>query len=134
MTEWRASADLPAAFEAPATGRGFVAAVLPAWGLTALVEDARLVVSELVSNALRHAAGPASFHLELDGRVGGVRISLADGSSIPPVVAQLAHDAPSGRGLRIVEHLARAWGADIDGTGKRVWAELEVPADQAPSD
>jgi two-component sensor histidine kinase len=88
-----------------------------------------LVVSELVSNAVEHAPGSATYELEVVQIGSGVRISLADGSSIKPVVAELAHDRPRGRGMRIVEALTSSWGADDHDGGKRVWVELRGEPD-----
>lgn len=84
-------------------------------------------MSELIANAFlhtEHAEGGDIFELELLCRAEGLRISLADGSSIRPIIAALDHDRPSGRGLRIVRSLAEAWGAEDHLGGKRVWVEL----------
>jgi len=88
-----------------------------------------LIVSELVSNAVEHAPGSATYELEVVQQGSGVRIYLADGSSIKPVVAELAHDRPRGRGMRIVEALTDSWGSDDHDGGKRVWVELQGDAD-----
>jgi anti-sigma regulatory factor (Ser/Thr protein kinase) len=125
MGQLRAVVELPATLRSAATARAVIRALLPAWGLTPVVDDAELVVSELVSNAVEHAPGSETYELEVMQRGAGVRISLADGSSIKPVVAELARDRPRGRGMRIVEALTRAWGADDHHGGKRVWVELD---------
>jgi hypothetical protein len=85
------------------------------------------VVSELVTNAYRHAPGTDSFVLELIRRVHGLRLSLADGSAVRPVIRALSRDQPSGRGMRVVAALASAWGAEEDHGGKRVWIDLDEP-------
>lgn len=61
--------------------RAVANAVSTGWDLPSLVEDAELVVSELVGNPIEHAAGSDSSELELLPRPTGVRICLADGSS-----------------------------------------------------
>ena len=81
----------------------------------------------MVANAYRHAPGTDSFELELVELGDGVRISLADGSSIRPIVRELADDAPSGRGLHIVEVLVDEWGAEDHHGGKRVWVRMDRP-------
>jgi anti-sigma regulatory factor (Ser/Thr protein kinase) len=125
MAQLRMMLDLPATLRSASTARAVVRALLPGWGLPApVVDDAELVVSELVSNAVEHAPGSETYELEVVQRPDGVRISLADGSSIKPVVAALAHDRPRGRGLRIVEALTDEWGSDEHKGGKRVWVEL----------
>jgi anti-sigma regulatory factor (Ser/Thr protein kinase) len=122
----RALLDVPATPVAVAMARKIVAALFSAWGLSGLGEDAQLVVTELMSNAIDHAPGAESYELELVRRVDGVRIYLADGSSIRPVVAELAHDRPRGRGMQMVEALSSGWGADDHHGGKRVWVDLTL--------
>ena len=122
-----AAVDIPATVHAAAAARTVVDALLPVWNLADLQDDAKLIASELVTNAYLHAPGTDSFELELVRRSRGVRISLADGSSIRPVIAELSHDATSGRGMRIVACLASAWGAEDYHGGKRVWVELDQP-------
>lgn len=125
MAQWRASVDVPATPHGPAAARRVVAALLPAWGLESVVDDAQLVVSELVTNAYRHAPGTDSFELELVRRQHGVRISLADGASIRPIIAELGDAHPSGRGMLIISKLASNWGTEEHHGGKRVWVDLE---------
>jgi anti-sigma regulatory factor (Ser/Thr protein kinase) len=96
---------------------------LGAQGRPDLVPDAKIVVSELVANAVLHGADP----IRLQVVVGlGVRIAVFDGDPrTEQVLARASHPSePDGRGLCIVESLATAWGAaDCDG-GKLVWAAL----------
>jgi len=126
MGQWRASVDVPASVQGPAAARGVVAAVLPVWELPDLSDDAQLVVSELVTNAYRHAPGTDSFELELVRQSDGVRISLADGNAVRPVIAELHADhQPTGRGMAIVAALAVRWGAEDHHGGKRVWVDLQ---------
>ncbi len=127
MAQWRASIDVPASVQGPMAARRVVAALLPAWELPELSDDAELVVSELVTNAYRHAPGTDSFELELVRRDGGVRIALADGNSVRPVIAELSDQdtRPTGRGMAIVAALATRWGAEDHHGGKRVWVDLE---------
>ena len=127
MGQWRAQAEIPATVLAPRAARHTVAALLPGWQLEPLVDDALLVVSELVTNAVRHAPGQAGLELELVAHADRLRITVTDGSAIRPVVAHLQHTRPSGRGLHIVQALAARWGVDHLPDGKRVWAELATP-------
>jgi len=124
MGQWRAAADIPATVRGPAAARHLVLALLDGWQLGQLSSDAQLVVSELVSNAVEHAPGTDSFKLELLWHADRLRIALADGSSIRPVVAELDAERPRGRGMHIVAALADDWGADEHSGGKRVWVEL----------
>jgi anti-sigma regulatory factor (Ser/Thr protein kinase) len=125
--QWQAIIDLPATVHAPATARTVVGSLLEAWGLADVSHDAQLVISELVTNAYRHSGGADSFELELARLTDGVRMSLADGSSIRPIIRELAQDAPSGRGMHIVEVLAGDWGAENHHGGKRVWVRMDRP-------
>jgi anti-sigma regulatory factor (Ser/Thr protein kinase) len=114
-------------------GRAFASRALSDWGAPgggpAVAEDARLVVSELLSNACRHAGGPAELVLSLTG--GTLRIEVLDGSPALPS-PRMPHDAsrPSGHGLHLVQRLSSAWGVTGRADGKSVWAELAwLPAD-----
>ena len=131
MGELRARVDVPADAFGPTMARRLVVATTVGWGLASLSADAELVVSELVTNALLHAPGPESFELCVVRRPGGIRLELADGSSIAPVIRELEDGRPGGRGLRIVQTIAVAWGHDEEGGGKRVWVELGE-ADRSP--
>jgi hypothetical protein len=124
--------------------RVHVQTVLWEWGRAELGYDAGLVVTELVTNAVK-----ASRDLRPDPRVPPVRLWLAaepatglvlvlvgDASHEPPVHLDLDPGAASGRGLRLVEAMSRRWGwypAKTAGTVKVVWAEWDRPAllDQA---
>jgi anti-sigma regulatory factor (Ser/Thr protein kinase) len=127
---WRARADLPATSLAPVVSRRLVEQLLLAWDqphLDRLAEDARLVVSELVTNAVVHA-GDSGGALQLDVRAdqnGCLYIAVIDASSAAPVVRELTGDGEDGRGLHIVQQLGARWGVEPDGEGgKRVWIEL----------
>jgi anti-sigma regulatory factor (Ser/Thr protein kinase) len=123
-----ATRAVPATARGPAAARQFVRIALCAWGLDALEAAARLVVSELVSNAVEHAPGPDSVQVQLLREAGQVRICVADDATAMPMLQPLDDSAEHGRGLHIVAALSSAWGADNTTTGKTVWAELrDVP-------
>jgi hypothetical protein len=90
-------------------------------------DDALLVIGELVSNAIRHAA--TDLHLSLVVEPGHMRVEVFDADPRPPALLAADVDATSGRGLIIVASLARTWGygsAQREGlSGKIVWAELD---------
>jgi anti-sigma regulatory factor (Ser/Thr protein kinase) len=123
----RAIVDLPATTGAPRMARRIVGALMSGWELASLRVDAELVASELVANALMHAPGADSYEFAVIRRSNGVRLSLADGSSIVPVVRALEDARPGGRGLRIMQSLAAGWGHDTHDGGKRVWVDLAEP-------
>ena len=91
-----------------------------------LVDAAAIVVSELVTNSVRHSGGqpgdPILLRLSAPGR--GVRVEVVDdGRGFRPSVHQPPADAESGWGLFLVDQLAKRWG--ISDGGRVVWAELE---------
>jgi len=116
---------LPADAGAPALARAYVGR--QAVGLPPdLVDDALLVISELVTNAVQH--GEPEIVLRLQVGRGGLRASVQDAGSARPELP--AHNPDShavqGRGLRIVEALSSCWGVEPgdQASGKVVWFEL----------
>ncbi|MFF6984641.1 SpoIIE family protein phosphatase [Streptomyces sp. NPDC008343] len=102
---------------------------LAAWQMPDLVDEAMLLASELVTNALLHADSAVDVRLrEYPDRI---RIEVRDTAAAPPIPSALAltdsalAEAESGRGLIIVESLASAWGNSPSGRGKTVWFELD---------
>ncbi len=92
------------------------------------VETVELLASEVVTNALIHAGSRTRHGPDLTLRVGRgvVRVEVYDRSPAVPVRLQPAPLEPSGRGMWIVDGLARDWGIDHLPTGKRVWFEVAV--------
>ncbi|MGX1477237.1 UNVERIFIED_CONTAM: anti-sigma regulatory factor (Ser/Thr protein kinase) [Streptomyces canus] len=100
---------------------------LAAWNLDGLADIAALLVSELVTNALRHATGPIGVRLVRPEAVDGVLlVEVSDPLPDPPRERIAALDDESGRGLQLVAHAARRWGTRPGVTGKTVWFELAV--------
>ncbi|MFD0397140.1 ATP-binding protein [Kitasatospora sp. NPDC127121] len=127
-----AMAKLPYAPQSASAARRLVRDALADWELGHLADDAELVVTELVSNAVKTGCltemrvGVAP----MTNRAGqAVRISVRDGSCALPVLIGAAHDAESGRGLALVDRLAVVWGVDLEPHGKTTWADIAV--DQA---
>ncbi|MFI9274066.1 ATP-binding protein [Kitasatospora sp. NPDC052896] len=94
----------------------------------ARADDVLLIVSELVTNACRHAGGPDQLILHAAGQ--RLRIDVLDGLTTPPRL-RVPHSPgqPGGHGLRTVALLASRWGTTPRGDqpGKSVWAELDLP-------
>jgi anti-sigma regulatory factor (Ser/Thr protein kinase) len=111
-----------------------LAAELTAAGIfDGVVGDAVLVVSELLSNAIRHARPLPGSNLLLAWELndGAVEIAVSDGGAATrPMTAQATVSSLGGRGLDIVGYLARNWGVRTDDTGLTVWAVMAVPADR----
>lgn len=85
-----------------------------------------LIVSELVTNAVRHGAGRLTLTLTEVG--GHVHIEVHDHSAQLPVSRYVkgSDTATGGRGLGIISELSQAWGVTSDGSGKTVWADLAL--------
>ncbi|MEU6163106.1 ATP-binding protein [Streptomyces tanashiensis] len=90
-------------------------------------EDALLLVSEVVTNALTHGGVP--YELRLDRTDGRLWVQVSDTSAVRPRPHGRHHaDRPSGHGLYLLARLSAAWGCLPRGGGKAVWFEVEVPA------
>jgi anti-sigma regulatory factor (Ser/Thr protein kinase) len=123
---------LPHDATAPATARTAVRTTFVRWRVLALVDDAMVAVSELVTNALRHGLPPIGLQLRRGARQ--VRLDVADARAEPISDGQEATVlAESGRGLDIVRTLADDVGIEaIPGDGKAVyaaWNTAERPID-----
>lgn len=92
-----------------------------------LIDNATLMVSELVTNSIRHASGACVVTLELTLEM--LRIKVSDAGPATPVVRSPSPDEPTGRGLRIVAQLASDWGIDATpGSGNTVWFCMDLTA------
>lgn len=111
--------------EAPGMARRFLAARFAAWGL--LDDDGRVIVSELVTNALLHGEGLIAVQVFQDERDGLPVIEVRDGGAGQPVVRPENYAATSGRGLLMVGRLARDWGVRrLPEGGKVTWAKCAI--------
>jgi len=107
--------------KSPALARAYCDDVLDSSGYHDRSEDARLVISELVTNAVVHAGTDIEVNVMV--RADAVRIEVTDlGAGVPRSGAMF--DATSGRGLPIIEALGGRWGVLQLGAGKTVWCEL----------
>ena len=91
--------------------------------------DVALVISELLSNALRHAAPLPGSEIRVAWRIDeeSVQVSVSDGGGMTvPELGEPTPGATGGRGLRIVEKLSRRWGTSTGDDGTTVWAEVPV--------
>jgi two-component sensor histidine kinase len=98
---------------------------LAEWGLTHLGDTVTLLVTELVSNGVRHAKTALELILSYDGSC--LRIAVVDGDTRPPRPTSRRGLSAGGWGLALVDSLATEWGADIDDNrGKTVWFEIDT--------
>ncbi|WP_433258920.1 ATP-binding protein [Streptosporangium sp. CA-135522] len=117
------------------TARRFVTASLCAWELAPLVDDTGLVVSELVTNAVRHGMrGGGDVRPAQDVRVilchtgRSVLCAVTDPSDQGPSLREPDYEAESGRGLHLVQGISEMWGwAPLESHGKAVWAAFILP-------
>lgn len=122
VAEWRLARD-PAEV---GRARAAVREQLYDWGLPKLVAPAELMVSELVTNAVRHShARPVALRLV---RADTLLCEVDDDDHELPALKSAGPGDETGRGLRVVSTLAREWGASRTGAGKTVWFELTLPA------
>jgi anti-sigma regulatory factor (Ser/Thr protein kinase) len=120
------------------SARAHVRQLLWEWGHAELAQDASVVVSELVTNAVMASAelGPAIAPVQvwLGSATTCVLLAVADASPRPPVRLNLDPDAEGGRGLALVEALTTRWGwypvhlATEAGLVKMVWADWHLPS------
>lgn len=125
--EW----DFPADPGAVRTARAVVRKQLGAWGLAALGDVTVLLVSELVTNSLRHASGPIGVRLVRPAGPSGILlVEVSDPLPDPPLERDAAPDDEGGRGIQLVARASRRWGTrqgTAGKTGKTVWFELVLP-------
>jgi anti-sigma regulatory factor (Ser/Thr protein kinase) len=112
--------------------REFTGQTLRRWGLPVLAEDAAVIVSELVTNALLHGCprGAATDQVELLlwRRAGQMVCAVTDPGQRAPVLASPEPLAEAGRGLQVVQALSVTWGwTRLGGLRKVVWAALRLP-------
>lgn len=93
-------------------------------GLTDRVEIAQLLLTELVSNAVRHSDRAVRVQVEVVQR--RLRVEVGDTSDRMPVIRQPGAADTEGRGLRLVDTLAESWGVRLDDRGKVVWFEIDL--------
>lgn len=126
----RAEIELPDDLSSVAKARQFVKQRLRQWGIGEPLDDALLVVSELAANALTHAQSSYSVRLSATPHV--LRIEVDDSGAGTPEPQPLTETEEHGRGLHLVDALAASWGMEsAESGGKRVWAELALPATAA---
>ena len=99
---------------------------LAAWQLGRLEDDAVLLVSELVTNAVRHAVDTGGIGLELTSARTWLRVEVQDGDPSWREMDSLDDCDESGFGFVLVDSLADRWGVRRICAGKAVWAELDA--------
>ncbi|MEU8708488.1 SpoIIE family protein phosphatase [Streptomyces sp. NPDC048565] len=109
---------------APGRARRLARRALSRWGLEDLTDEMELLVSEVVTNAVRYAERPVTLRLL---RTDILRCEVGDDSPQLPRQRRARETDEGGRGLFLVNRLARRWGATRLSTGKVVWFEMSTP-------
>jgi anti-sigma regulatory factor (Ser/Thr protein kinase) len=102
---------------------------LEAWGLGEAAFTTELILSELVTNAIRYGGSPISLRLVHDGD--SLFCEVADGTSTSPHLRRAAFTDEGGRGLFLVAQMSRRWGTRYTDRGKIIWAEQALDAGAA---
>ncbi|WP_265868626.1 SpoIIE family protein phosphatase [Streptomyces sp. SKN60] len=123
IAEWPLRHDPTVVAEA----RALAVRKLADWGLDELADATELIVSELVTNAIRYGLPPLSLRMLRDREL---ICEVTDGSSTTPHMRLAEPTDEGGRGLFLVMHLAGRWGTRFAARGKTIWATQELPRDE----
>ncbi|MFD8455124.1 SpoIIE family protein phosphatase [Streptomyces antimycoticus] len=117
--------ELPSAPEIVSTTRTAVTRQLADWDLEELQFTTELILSELITNAIRYATGPLRVRML---RADSLICEVSDASSTSPHLRHAATTDEGGRGLFLVAQLAQRWGTRYTANGKIIWAEQDIPS------
>ena len=115
----RAEVELPVSREAPALAREFLRGSTCAEHHSEVVDDAVLLVSELVTNSVLHGGPPVVVAVDCDEAT--LQVRVRDGSPMLPAPRDAASGDENGRGLALVAEMSADWGVDTEEDGKHVW-------------
>ncbi len=119
-----ASWDLPAEPAVVGNARAWAARKLADWGLDEITFTTELVVSELVTNAIRYGQPPIQLRMILED---ALSCEVSDGSSTAPHLRRADRNDEGGRGLMLVAQLTDRWGTRHTRHGKTIWAQQPLP-------
>lgn len=125
-----ACTELPSEPCAAAVGRRFLTVTLAAWNCSEALDDARLLTSEVLTNAICHASGP--IQLRVRRGTDELTVEVTDRSPQPPQPRCAEAGDESGRGLLLVDTLADSWGTRPVDPGKTIWFTLRLTPAGAP--
>jgi DNA-binding NarL/FixJ family response regulator len=108
-----------------AAARRFMEETLGRWSCADVLDTVNLLVSELVTNAVVHAGSEAEVSVVLTPTA--LRVEVGDRDEVAPVRREADDWETSGRGMALVEALARAWGVEARPGGKVIWFEVDRP-------
>lgn len=122
----RRQLDISSGLESGRAARRFIREALAEWGVEHLSDDAELLTSELVNNAVVHAESAVRLLVLFDDR--RLRVEVCDTGAGALHIRHTEITDDGGRGLFLVDALSRSWGTSADEAGKSVWFELEAQA------
>ncbi|MEU9116567.1 SpoIIE family protein phosphatase [Streptomyces sp. NPDC048483] len=115
--------DLPADPEVVGEARKLATRTVSEWGLQDLEFTTELIVSELVTNAIRYGSQPIHLRLIQDR---SLICEVSDGSSTSPHIRRAVETDEGGRGLYMIAQFAQLWGTRYHARGKTIWAEQPI--------
>ena len=117
---------LPTDERAPGVARHFLVGASCHTHHARVLDEAELLVSELVTNAVVHGTPPITVHIECDGSQ-GLAVAVSDGSPDLPEPRDAGPYAEGGRGIHLVDLISDRWGIEPrEGDGKQVWFRLHA--------
>jgi hypothetical protein len=127
--EMREVWTLPPRLTSVRRARELIAEPMTRWGLDELLPVTELLVSELVTNAIRYSQGDVTLRLVNER---ALVCEVLDNSAALPRLRQANSDDENGRGLQVVRQLSSRWGARRTPSGKVVWCEQPLPGGPGP--
>ncbi|MGH3744105.1 MAG: SpoIIE family protein phosphatase [Mycobacteriales bacterium] len=124
-----ASFELPRRPDAVRLARQFVEGHIAGSSASAVLDDAALVAAEMITNACEHGVPPVVVSVAVTGA--GVHLEVWDANPLRPVRPLASETNMTGRGVALVDRLSTRWGVRREPTGKAVWADVGVTADEA---
>ena len=119
----------------PAEVRAWLRTTVSSWGLADVEDTLLLLVSELSTNAVLH--GVSDYDVALEPRTDTVRLSVLDDSTAEPRRRASGLGSQNGRGLSLVDTLARDWGCtdagQLGGRAKGIWCEVALDLTEQPA-
>ncbi|MFE3659052.1 SpoIIE family protein phosphatase, partial [Streptomyces sp. NPDC059165] len=119
--------DLASRPESVSEARAFLAKALFSWGCYEVADEAQLLVSEVVTNAIQHGRGPVRLHMRRNSSE--LTVEVSDQGHHLPQPRMAADDEESGRGLILVDTLASSWGVRPSDEGKTTWFTMHLEHD-----
>jgi anti-sigma regulatory factor (Ser/Thr protein kinase) len=116
--------ELRADFDQVSAARELTTSQLARWGLEEMAFSTELIVSELVTNAIRYAGGPIGLRLIKEHRL---ICEVSDPSQTQPHLRRARTSDEGGRGLFLIAQLADRWGSRYTAEGKTIWTEQTIP-------